>query len=1621
MATQSPDQPPRGEALGAGAGAASDIATDHVAQPTVDRHILSGTSATGLPSYDASELTRRDAPPPTADHSAIPTTATAQEIAARVLAAPVVDPGVEAGHVAGNHPAGNISMVVQAPAAVVTGSGTGLGADVGGHFRAGDGEKMATSTPSTPDDSFETEKAGQVQELQRIQTAKTTESIRGMPAAETTSSGRHLTEAELIKVMSRRRTGASGPGSDDPERHEERAEIERLMSRMFGKDRQQSAEAQTRHVGLVFKNLTVTGMGLGAALQPTVGDVLLGIPRLLIGLFTKGPRAFGGKHPVRTILDDFTGCVRPGEMLLVLGRPGSGCSTLLKVLGNQRFGYEAVRGDVTYGGATAQEMSKNFRGDILYNPEDDLHYATLTVKETLTFALKTRTPGKASRAEGESRADYVAEFLRVVAKLFWIEHTMKTKVGNAFVRGVSGGEKKRVSIAEAMITKASTQCWDNSTRGLDASTALEYVQSLRTLTNMANVSSLVALYQAGESLYELFDKVVLLHEGRCAYYGTAEDARAYFEGLGFRSPPRCTTADFLTSVVDEHEREIQPGWEQRIPRTPDEFQRAYRNSEIYRKNVADIEGLETQVQQQERERHAALTKVTSQKNYTIPFHKQVFACTRRQFLVILGDRATLFGKWGGVTFQALIVGSTFYNSPPTSAGVFTRGGVLFLSLLFNALLALAELTAAYSGRPVMLKHKSFSFYRPAAYAIAQVVVDLPLVFVQVLIFDIIVYFLSNLRRDASAFFINYLIVYFATLTMYSFFRALGSLSRSLDVATRLTGISIQALVVYTGYLIPTRKMRPWFKWLIYINPIAYGYEALIANEFHTLQIRCVPPSLVPYGGNVLAGHQACTLPGSSQGATVVDGASYIKSAYNYSRSHLWRNLGIVIAFWLFFIVLTVIGVERQTPNRGGGAVTVFKRGQVPKSVEKAIGQGVAPPDEEKGARRDEASAGSDDVGAVVQGVEKNETIFTWTGVNYTIPIKGGERKLLQDVQGFVQPGRLTALMGASGAGKTTLLNVLAQRVNFGVVTGDFLVDGRPLPRSFQRATGFAEQQDVHEPTATVREALRFSALLRQPKEVPTAEKYAYVEKMIVLLEMQDIAGATIGEIGAGLNQEQRKRVTIGVELASKPELLMFLDEPTSGLDSGAAFNILRFLRKLADAGQAILCTIHQPSAILFEYFDDLLLLKSGGRVVYHGALGSDSRTMIGYFERNGAKKCAPKANPAEYMLEAIGAGNPDYSGKDWGDVWAASPEREVESQAIREMVESRRNSSSAVARLQDDREFAMPLTTQMMAVIRRSFVAYWRSPDYIVGKFILHIFTGLFNTFTFYKLGHSSIDMQSRLFSVFMTLTISPPLIQQLQPKFLQARNIYKARESNSKIYSWRAFALGAILAEMPYSIVAGTLYFNCWYWGVGFPRDSFSAGFTWMSVMLFEVYYVGFGQAIASFSPNELLASILVPVFFLFVVAFCGIIVPYMALPYFWRSWMYHLSPFRYLLENLLGVVVHKVPVVCADNEYARFTPPPGQSCLQYTQEFVQRAGGYVREQGGLCLFCQYTDGDQFAAGFNVFYYQKWRNFGILWAFCLFNFALVFICTGLYLGGGRRIKAWLSPSVRRQRKALKG
>jgi ATP-binding cassette subfamily G (WHITE) protein 2 (SNQ2) len=476
----------------------------------------------------------------------------------------------------------------------------------------------------------------------------------------------------------------------------------------------------------------------------------------------------------------------------------------------------------------------------------------------------------------------------------------------------------------------------------------------------------------------------------------------------------------------------------------------------------------------------------------------------------------------------------------------------------------------------------------------------------------------------------------------------AALSPTIDDAVRFSGTALNLLIVFTGYVISKPQLlgqKIWFGWLYYINPIAYSFEAVLTNQFYGKSLNCAPAQTVPRGaGYDNPAYQGCAFTGAQVGSLSVTGPTYLNATFEYSRSNLWRNFGVVIAFTVLYILVTAFGSEIFNFTVSGGGALEFKRSKTSKKKvaaansatdeEKAVGQGPTAT-----SRSSETSDGDQDE-EVLHEISGSESVFTWENVEYTVPTADGERKLLNKVNGYAKPGIMVALMGASGAGKTTLLNTLSQRQSTGVVTGDMLVDGRPLNEEFQRGTGFCEQMDLHDGTQSIEEALRFSALLRQDRSIPKEEKLEYVEKILDLLELRDTKDALVRSLGV----EQRKRVTIGVELAAKPNLLLFLDEPTSGLDSQSAYNIVRFLKKLAQAGQAIVCTIHQPSSLLIQQFDMILALNPGGNTLYFGPVGENGSAVTKYFSDRGVD-CPPQKNVAEFILETAAKGGKRKDGK----------------------------------------------------------------------------------------------------------------------------------------------------------------------------------------------------------------------------------------------------------------------------------------------------------------------------------------------------------------------------------------
>ncbi|KAI9671630.1 MAG: hypothetical protein M1831_003158 [Alyxoria varia] len=1354
----------------------------------------------------------------------------------------------------------------------------------------------------------------------------------------------------------------------------------------------QNQDVKERHSGFMFKDLNVSGSGSGLSYQNTVGSLLMAPLRASEYFDSR-------KKPEKQILQNFNGYLRRGEMLVVLGRPGSGCSTLLKTIAGELKGLNLGQNStIHYDGIEQGQMLGEFRGELTYNQEVDKHFPHLTVGETLEFAASSRTSQKIQSPLYTPKAIAAA-----VMAVFGLTAQKNTKVGNDYVRGVSGGERKRVSIAEMAVGGAPIACWDNSTRGLDAATALEFTKALRIASDVSGSTSAVAIYQASQAIYDLFDKAVVLYEGREIYYGPCDKAVEYFVNMGWEKPSRQTSADFLTAVTNPHERKARSGMESKVPRTPEEFDIYWKRSsnqfhlqnEIarYEKDYPPDSGGQVAKQFKESKIQQQPKHANPNSPYLLSIPKQVKLTTSRAYRRLWNDKTSTLSTVIGQIAIGLIVGSLFYGTPDATDGFFAKGASLFFAVLLNALISVGEINALYDQRPIVEKQTSYAFYHPFTEAFGGIVSDIPVKFFIAVGFNIVLYFLTGLRREPGPFFIYFLIVFISTLAMSAIFRTLAAATKSIAQAMAFAGVMVLAIIIYTGFTIPRPQMHPWFEWISYINPVFYAFEAIIANEFHGRRFECsqyVPAPPASTGNNFI-----CASKGAFAGERFVSGDAFIQESYNYSYSHLWRNFGVLIAFLIFFDVLYLVATELNSSSGSSAEFLVFRRGHMPEHMQN-LDKGSSP--EEPG---DDVPVSSAKDNAVETGevgaLRAQKNVFTWKDVTYDIPVKGGERRLLDSVSGWVKPGTLTALMGVSGAGKTTLLDVLAQRVSIGLITGDMFVNGKPLDQSFQRKTGYVQQQDVHMKEATVREALRFSAMLRQPPSVPKQEKYDYVEEVIKMLGMEDFAEAVIGSPGEGLNVEQRKLLSISVELAAKPDLLLFLDEPTSGLDSQSSWGICTFLKKLADNGQAVLSTIHQPSALLFQQFDRLLFLAKGGKTVYFGDIGANSRTLLSYFEDNGARPCGQSENPAEYMLEMVGAGAAGKSEQDWPSLWKQSQEAKYVQEELKRIHHDKQSETDGYETgSETQKEFAMPLLSQLWHVTYRIFQQYWRQPAYIYGKLLLGLAASLFIGFSFWRPPSSQQGLQDILFSCFMLTSIFSTLVQQIMPRFIEQRSLYEVRERPSKAYSWAAFLISNIVVEVPYQMLLGIISWASYYYPIYTSGQSGERqGLMLLLIVEFFVFASSFAHLVIAAMPDAETGGSIATLMFSMMLSFNGVMQAPDRLPKFW-IFMYRVSPLTYLISALGSTGLHSRSVECSSSELSVFEPPTDLTCGDYLEQYLTLAPGRLLNPlaRGSCQYCPVSNADQFLATSNIYWEERWRNFGIVLAYIAFN---IVGATGLY------------------------
>lgn len=746
---------------------------------------------------------------------------------------------------------------------------------------------------------------------------------------------------------------------------------------------------------------------------------------------------------------------------------------------------------------------------------------------------------------------------------------------------------------------------------------------------------------------------------------------------------------------------------------------------------------------------------------------------------------------------------------------------------------------------------------------------IPLLVIEAILYPTITYWMGGLRPDAGHFFFTVLQCCVISIVFAGYARFWASLVPGAILASTLAATFMGVLIGFSGFLIQRPRIpEPW-RWMFWVSPFSYAYSALAINQFQGHDVHCAVSELVPPLDSFqlnfaypvgFQGNRACPIAGGvdfllSSGLHTGYGAMWAFFVGTIAWAILWASLFYVAARW----------VDLSTMRITTGIDDVSKRLQDAELV--------APP--------------------------SHASTLSWENLCYTVPGPNGERVILDNIHGYVKPGMLLALMGASGAGKTTLLDVLARRKNVGKVSGKVLVDGRAPDSSYRRLIGYVEQTDIHFAHQTVLEAMEFAAECRLPHNVTKNQRRAIINRVLDLLSLRAIAGAYIGYGGpaGGINDNERKRLSMAVELVAEP-CILFLDEPTSGLDSNAADIVMTAIQRVAQSGTSVICTIHQPSVRIFLRATHLLLLKSGGQVVYFGALGEASHTLVSYF---GKQMVAPTRgqNPADFALDCS-LGKAGRSEVQVLDSWRQSPEAATTLAEVRSLETNPPTLSKEHEELLVElrKPYATSFGRQLVLHTHRWSLSYWRNPFEFLMTIARAVLLGLIFGTLFYNRPHDTLGAGERFAVLFFSsLYASLTAFAYLPMVFIQRPIFY--RERSERMYRTATYAIGYIASDIPMIFLGCLIYVVAFYWWTGLQREAGKFFFFLFVSFCISLVCIMFVQMIGAIFARPDTAGLIFSSVFVIFGSTAGFLIPPDKIPVFMR-WLYWISFPRYFIESV-------------------------------------------------------------------------------------------------------------------------
>ncbi|KAL5486906.1 hypothetical protein EMCRGX_G019445 [Ephydatia muelleri] len=451
----------------------------------------------------------------------------------------------------------------------------------------------------------------------------------------------------------------------------------------------------------------------------------------------------------KIILNDVSG-VLPSGLNALMGPTGSGKTTLLDILAGRRS-WKSIQGAVLVNGV---QQPPNFRLVSGYVVQDDVIMGTLTVRENLNFSAALRLPSSMSYGERKQRVEKVILDLGLTA-------CADTKVGNEFIRGVSGGERKRTNIGMELIIEPQVLFLDEPTTGLDARTAASVVQLLKNLTRSNNRIVVMSIHQPRYSIYKLFDTVTLLSQGSTVYHGPAEGkAVQYFTRAGFHCDQHENSADFFLDVISQCEQKMKEATatvafddvEKKEANDGIDLVAFYQQSQEHR---ATTEELAT-IMRHSQEKHGNVGPIPS---YATTFLWQLLVVTTRSSLNLVRNPATSVIQLMSTIIFALLVGIIYLRLDKSDLGFQNRLGAFFFITTSNAFGNLSAVDLFIKQRNIFLHENASGYYRVSSFFLAKILTDLiPARIIPLLFYCAISYFMIGLDEDVQKFFIFLLTV-----------------------------------------------------------------------------------------------------------------------------------------------------------------------------------------------------------------------------------------------------------------------------------------------------------------------------------------------------------------------------------------------------------------------------------------------------------------------------------------------------------------------------------------------------------------------------------------------------------------------------------------------------------------------------------------------------------------------------------------------------------------------------------------------------------------------------------------------------------------------------------------------